>query len=94
MFETLSFRGGLRLPLDKDPTANLKIETLPRPPRVIIHLAQHAGTPANPLVKHGDRVRIGQVIAEPTGAVSLPVHASVSGTIISVGLFPTLRATT
>jgi Na+-translocating ferredoxin:NAD+ oxidoreductase subunit C len=74
--------------LHKDLTANLKIETLPHPPRVIVHLAQHAGTPANPLVKHGDRVRIGQVIAEPTGAVSLPVHASVSGTIISVGPFP------
>lgn len=88
MFGTLSFRGGIRLPLYKDLTANLKIETLPPPPKVIIHLAQHVGTPANPIVKHGDRVMVGQVVAEAAGPVSLPVHASVSGTIVSIGPFP------
>ena len=90
MFGTLSFRGGVLPPQNKDLTAKAKIETVAPPPRVIMHLAQHAGTPANPVVKQGDKVRIGQVIAEPTGPVSLPLHASVSGTIVSIGPFPHL----
>lgn len=88
MFGTLSFHGGIKLPSQKGPTAGLSIEKLPPPPRVIIHLAQHVGAPARPVVKHGHWVRTGQVIAEASGPVSLPVHASVSGTVVSVGPFP------
>ena len=34
-----------------------------------------------PIVSVGDHVKIGQKIAEPGGFVSVPVHASVSGTV-------------
>ncbi len=60
------------------------IRELPAPPRVTIPLQQHIGAPAKPLVKKGDRVLMGQVIGEAGGFVSAPVHASVSGTVVSV----------
>jgi electron transport complex protein RnfC len=66
----------------------LPIERLAAPSRVVLHMSQHVGSPAIPIVKHGDRVAVGQRIAEATGIVSSPVHASVSGTVISVGAFP------
>ena len=44
----------------------------------------HAGKPADPLVKAGDRVRVGQKIGEQAGFISAPVHASVSGTVLAV----------
>ena len=44
-------------------------------------LSQHIGAPAKPLVKKGDRVLKGQVIAEAGGFVSAPIHSSVSGTV-------------
>ena len=50
----------------------------------------HYGTPANPVVAPGDYVKVGQVIAEAAGAVSAPVHASVSGTIKSINYIDSL----
>jgi electron transport complex protein RnfC len=55
---------------------------------VIIHLAQHAGKPARPVVKPGDAVKIGDKIGEPDGWVSAAVHSSVSGTVRSISEFP------
>ncbi len=88
MFRSLSFRGGIHPPRDKKPAANSPIETLPPPARVIIPVLQHAGPAANILVKRGDKVRMGQVIAEPSTRDSAAVHSSVSGTVISVSKFP------
>lgn len=50
---------------------------------------QHIGAPAKPLVKPGDRVLLGQTIAEAGGFVSASIAASVSGTVKSVGLHMT-----
>ncbi len=83
-----SFHGGIHPPPEKERTAHLAIEALAPPPKVIIHLAQHIGSPANPLVKSGDRVRIGQKIGEPAGQLSAAVHASISGKVVRVGQFP------
>lgn len=57
------------------------IVNMPAPARVTIPVSQHIGAPAKVIVKKGDHVRIGQVIAEPGGFVSAPVHSSVSGTV-------------
>ena len=48
---------------------------------VSIPVSQHAGAPAKPIVKVGDTVTVGQMIAEAGGFVSAPVHASVSGKV-------------
>ena len=47
-------------------------------------LSQHIGAPAKPVVKKGDHVLAGQMIAEAGGFVSAPIHASVSGTVTGI----------
>lgn len=47
-------------------------------------MAQHLGAPATPIVKVGDHVLAGQVIAEPAGFISAYVHSSVSGMVKSI----------
>ncbi len=52
------------------------------PDRVTIYLNQHIGAPSIPIVKKGDIVRVGDVIAEAEeGKLSAGVHASISGKI-------------
>ncbi|MGE5509094.1 MAG: electron transport complex subunit RsxC, partial [Chitinophagales bacterium] len=88
------FRGGVHPRTDKERTAARPIEPAPRPAQVIIPLAQSLGAPAKPLVAAGDRVKAGQVIGEAQGFVSVPVHASVSGTVKAVGEAPSGLAVT
>lgn len=58
-------------------------ETVIMPPvaEVKIPLQQHIGAPADPVVKKGDKVFVGTLIAAACGFVSAPVHSSVSGTV-------------
>jgi len=51
-----------------------------QPKRVNILLKQHAGAPAVPVVKSGDRVREGDLLAEtPQGKLGARIHASIDG---------------
>jgi electron transport complex protein RnfC len=84
----VSFTGGIFPPKNTRPTASLPIEECAPPIRLVLPLLQHSGTPANVLVKRGDRVRRGQMIADPGGAVSAAVHSPVSGQILSVTVVP------
>ena len=62
---------------------------------VCIPLNMHiAAPPSTPVVKKGDRVLMGQVIAEGVGPRGIPVHASVSGTVKEVGAVQQLGART
>ena len=57
-----------------------------RPKEVRIPVKMHIGAPAVPTVAEGDRVTAGMVIARPPeGALGALVHASISGTVTSVG---------
>jgi Na+-translocating ferredoxin:NAD+ oxidoreductase RnfC subunit len=54
--------------------------------RVSIPLLQHIGQPALPVIKEGDRVKKGDLIGEiPQGALGARVHASIDGTVTSIG---------
>ncbi len=55
-------------------------ELLPKG-ELVFPVSQHIGAPAKPVVKPGDTVLRGQVIAEAGGFVSAPIHSSVSGTV-------------
>ena len=57
------------------------ISMLPKSPQMVYPLSQHIGAPANPVVKAGDTVKKGQMIAEAGGFVSSPIFSSVSGTV-------------
>lgn len=91
----LSFRGGVHPPHFKEATARLKVEKAKEPQIVAIPLQQHIGAPCEPIVKVGDKVKVGQKIGEATGFVSAPVHSSVSGEVKQVTrlLTPTGEAT-
>ncbi|GHU67442.1 electron transport complex subunit C [Clostridia bacterium] len=65
-------------------TSSSKLTPLTPSDRLIIPLSQHIGAPGDPLVKKGDSVALGQVIASIKAYVSAPVHASVSGTVIDI----------
>ena len=57
------------------------ISLLSLPEIACIHLSQHLGAPAQPVVAKGDAVKVGQLIAEVSGFVSANIHSPVSGII-------------
>ncbi len=75
--------GGIH-PKENKLSRDAHIETFPIPDVVYISMAQHLGSPAEPVVKKGDKVKAGQVIGKPTGFISGFVHSSVSGTVTAV----------
>ena len=77
-------RGGVHPPEEKHHTAGRPVEGAPLPERLVVPLSQHIGAPARPLVRKGDRVLAGQIIGEPVGFVSVPVHAPTSGKVLRV----------
>ncbi|MCG6928865.1 MAG: SLBB domain-containing protein [Acidobacteria bacterium] len=54
------------------------------PQRVVLPLKQHAGAPAEPTVKAGQRVKEGDLVARPAeGQLGARIHASIDGTVRS-----------
>ena len=51
---------------------------------VTLPMSMHIGSPAKPTVKVGDPVQVGMKIAEASGAISAPIHASVSGKVLKI----------
>ena len=84
----LTFSGGIHPPEFKWLTEKKPVEVIPPPDRVVIHVRQNIGSHPEPVVKAGDHVDVGTVIAKETGFVSAPVHSSVSGTVKDIKLFP------
>lgn len=80
----LSFKGGTHPHDNKEHTANKPIKNL-TPAKIMVYpMSQHIGAPCDPIVKKGDRVLMGQKIGEAKAFVSVPVHSTVSGTVIAV----------
>ena len=82
--KNVTFRIGGVHPNDSKLSRDCAIETLPLPQTVYVSMAQHLGAPATPVVAAGDKVKAGQVIAEPAGFISAFVHSPVSGTVKAV----------
>ena len=76
-------RGGVH-PDECKLTAELATVVADLPNQAVFPLSQHIGAPAKPLVKKGDKVKVGTMIAEAGGYVSAPVYSSVSGTVWKV----------
>lgn len=88
VFKLFKIRGGVHPDDRKQLSAQQAIETLPMPPLLHIPLQQHIGAPAEPLVRRGETVKKGQLLARSQGAISAPVHAPTSGRIMGVGGYP------
>ncbi|MEE4198297.1 MAG: electron transport complex subunit RsxC [Bacteroidales bacterium] len=76
-------KGGVH-PAEGKYSAGSSIENLPLPKTVSIPIAQHIGAPSKPVVQKGDKVKVGDVIAESAGFVSANIHSSVSGTVTKI----------
>lgn len=79
MLKTFSI-GGIHPPENKL-SKGKSIEVLPLPEKAIIPISQHIGAPATVIVKKGDTVKVGQLIAKASGFISANIHSSVSGTV-------------
>lgn len=84
---SLSFKGGIH-PLRESHEGKGDSRAKPirafAPATVCIPVDMHIGAPSEPCVMKGEKVKLGQVIATPVGGIGIPVHASVSGEVVSV----------
>ena len=83
-----SFRHGIHPPESKELTRAVPIRRMPFPAEVVLPLRQHAGKPARVIVRKGQRVERGDVVATSDGFVSVPIHASAAGTVTAIELCP------
>ena len=77
------FLHGVHVPHRKNSAGKAPVR-MDIPASVTIPCAMHIGAPAKPIVKAGDLVKVGTLIAEQNGFVSSPVYASVSGKVTKV----------
>ena len=80
-----TFHGGVHPKEYKELTEHIAFELFPLPEQIILPLSQHLGKEAKSLVKKGEDVKVGQMIAQAEGFVSAPVHSSVAGKVMSAG---------
>jgi Na+-translocating ferredoxin:NAD+ oxidoreductase subunit C len=80
----LTFRGGIHPHDGKNMSKDKPIRQVLPKGDLVYPLSQHIGAPAIPIVERGERVLAGQKIAEAGGFVSVPIHASVSGTVKAI----------
>ncbi len=72
--------GGIH-PKENKLSAKSTIEKLPIPKSVEVLVAQHIGAPSSVIVKRGDLVKVGTVVAKSSGFVSTNIHSPVSGKV-------------
>lgn len=75
--------GGVH-PAENKLSANAPIETVPVPGQAIVPLGQNLGAPSRPVVKKGDKIKVGQLIAEASGFISTNIHSPVSGSVLKI----------
>lgn len=76
-----TFKRGVHLPESKELTSSKPIEVLMPKGDLVFPMQQHIGAPCQPIVAKGDKILLGQKIAEAGGFVSSPIFASISGTV-------------
>ncbi|MEO1881223.1 MAG: electron transport complex subunit RsxC [Methylococcales bacterium] len=91
LFGKKTFPRGIHPEGFKEETHDHQARRLPFPAQIILPLSQNIGKPAIPIVHMGQHVRRGELIARADGFMSVPLHASVSGTIKKIDLVPSAR---
>lgn len=84
MKQKKTLKRGLRLFEGKEMSKDFPITSVDASQVMVFPLEQHIGNPAIPIVNVGDRVLVGQKIAEADGFISVPIHSSVSGTVKAI----------
>jgi H+/Na+-translocating ferredoxin:NAD+ oxidoreductase subunit C len=84
----IPFGGGIQLSPNKAISLEQPLVKAKLPGCIKIPLRQHIGLPSKPIVKTGEHVLKGQLIAQAQGYISAPVHASTSGIIKEIAEHP------
>ena len=79
-----TFRIGGVHPDENKLTNDVVTQVAALPEQAVFPLSQHIGAPAKPVVKKGDKVKVGTLLAEAGGFVSAPIYSSVSGTVLKI----------
>ncbi len=74
---------GITLPHKKN-TAGMEAEVLVAKKTVTLPMLTHNGNPAIPVVKAGDEVKVGTLVARAGDGISSPVYSSVSGKVTGI----------
>ncbi|MGK9476220.1 electron transport complex subunit RsxC [Melioribacter sp. OK-6-Me] len=77
----ITFKGGVHPTEMKELSSEKGFEFLPLPDQIYLPLSQHAGKPARLIKKKADTVKKGEIVAEPDGFISAPVHSPINGVI-------------
>ncbi|HLW10289.1 MAG TPA: electron transport complex subunit RsxC [Fermentimonas sp.] len=79
-----TFRLGGIHPKERKISAGKSIQSITIPKQVIIPMGQHIGAPCQPIVKKGDKVKVGTLIGKSVGYVSANIHSPVSGIVLKI----------
>ncbi|MFT5384098.1 MAG: electron transport complex protein RnfC, partial [Saprospiraceae bacterium] len=85
-----TFKHGVHPPTHKNETNGLPIRQFPFAPVAILPMVQHIGAPSEIVVREGQEVERGQLLAKAVGYVSVPIHAPVAGTIRKIANVPSI----
>jgi electron transport complex protein RnfC len=80
----VSFLGGIALRQRKRDSTSIHVKQAAMPNQLILPLQQHIGSPAEPVVKIGEKVGKYQAIARASDIVSAPIHAPTSGKVVAI----------
>ena len=81
-----SFSHGVHPEHHKQQTEHCPIQRVPFVSRYVLPLGQHIGIPAIAIVKVGDKVQRGQMIAQANGFISTSLHSPVVGQVSDIGM--------
>ena len=84
----IKFLGKIRVSHQKT-TASVPAVRMTPPTEILLPVEQHIGAAAIPVVKVGDEVKVGQLVAEAPSMFSSPIHASVSGKVTKIDAYLT-----
>ncbi|MEZ4984404.1 MAG: hypothetical protein R2795_05095 [Saprospiraceae bacterium] len=89
-FHKNTFKNGIHPPEHKAETNGLPIRQFPFAPLIMLPTAQHLGAPSEVIVREGQEVVRGQLLAKAAGYMSVPLHAPASGLVRKIGNVPTI----
>ncbi len=85
MVSTLTFpKGGVHPPESKELTEQLPIQVMPLPAELHLILGQHIGAPCTPTVAKKTVVGEGDLVADVSKGLGVPLHAPVAGSIKAI----------
>lgn len=89
-FSSNTFKHGVHPPEHKEDTNKLPVRQFPFSPLIVLPMQQHIGKPAQVIVREGQEVARGRLLAKADGYLSVPMHAPVSGVVRKIADVPVI----